>query len=155
MAGTVAGTRFGVAKKAKVISVKVLGDDGLGDWTRAIQGIEWAVKDAAAKGILHKSVINMSLGGGKSQAINNAVKAAFDKGILVVVAAGNNQGNAADYSPASEPSAITVGSANKDDTQGLYSNYGPLVDVFGPGENILSAGVASDTAEFTFFGNTP
>ena len=134
-AGTVAGATFGLAKKATVVAVKVLGADGGGTNAGVIAGVQWAAADAAGK----RAVASMSLGGSRSEALNAAVAAAVAAGLPVVVAAGNSNADAADYSPASEPSAITVGATAADDARAYYSNYGEMLDVFAPGSAILSA----------------
>lgn len=86
-----------------------------------------------------RSVFSMSLGGGYSASINSAVASAVSRGIPVIVAAGNNNANAASISPASEPSAITVGAIDSNDYRAYFSNYGAGLDVFAPGVHILSS----------------
>jgi hypothetical protein len=88
----------------------------------------------------------MSIGGGKSDAVNAAVAAGVSVGITTVVAAGNNGANTASYSPSSEPSAITVGAIDSTDTKASWSNYGALVDLFAPGVGVLSSYIGSPTA---------
>ncbi|KAK4166890.1 peptidase S8/S53 domain-containing protein [Cladorrhinum sp. PSN259] len=154
VAGTVAGTKYGVAKRATVVAVKVLDKNGSGTMAGVVQGISWAVADAKAKGIAKKAVINMSLGGGTSAAVNAAVKAATDAGITVVVAAGNSNDNSQYYSPASAPSAITVGAIEGTRGRAYFSNYGSLVDIFAPGVSVLSAYHTSDTATYYMDGTS-
>jgi cerevisin len=142
-AGSAAGTKYGVAKKAKVVAVKVLGDDGRGSKSDSIAGINWVVKNkSGVKG----NVISMSLGGGFSVAQNNAVNDAVDQGLVTIIAAGNDNRDACQYSPASASKAITVGSIDVNDTKAGTSNWGPCIDIHGPGVKILSAWFGNSTA---------
>ncbi|KAK0721789.1 peptidase S8/S53 domain-containing protein [Lasiosphaeria miniovina] len=145
VAGIAAGTTFGVAKKAKVVAVKVLDINGSGFTSNVIAGINWVVSHCS---IPSKCVINLSLGGGLSPALNAAVTGAYNKGITPVVAAGNNGQNVAGFSPASAPRAITVAAIDGVETGGIptlterrawFSNFGALVDIFAPGVDILSS----------------
>ena len=127
-ASTAGGTQWGVAKGTTIITVQVLSCEGSGLLSGVLAGIQWAVDDAA----MHpgaKSVISMSLGGGYSSAENRAVKAAHDAGVLVVVAAGNDNEDACGYSPASATEAITVGSTASSDMKSYFSNWGSCVDI--------------------------
>lgn len=117
VAGTIGGATFGVAKKVDLIAVKVLGSDGSGTNSGVIQGVEWATSDAVKKGKAEKSVANMSLGGSFSAALNKAVDAAVEAGITFAVAAGNENEDAKNSSPASTKTAITVGATEIDDTR--------------------------------------
>ena len=96
----------------------------------------------------------MSLGGGKSAAFNAAVDAATEQGVLTVVAAGNSNDDASFYSPASAPSAVTVGATDIKNARASFSNYGTLVDIFGPGVGVLSAWIGSDTATNSISGTS-
>lgn len=154
VAGTIAGTTYGVAKRAKIIAVKVLGDDGAGSTSKLIAGIQWAIAHATANGGLKKSVVNMSLGGGYSNAVNRAVEAATAQGLTFVVAAGNDGKDARNYSPASSPNAITVGATQEGDGRASYSNYGSVVDVFAPGSQIVSTWFTSNNAFHTLSGTS-
>jgi len=136
-AGTVLSDTYGLARGAIAVAVKVLNAQGSGSFEGIIAGINWAVNDHKSRGT-GRSVANMSLGGGKSQALNDAVAAAVRAGVLVVVAAGNDNQNACNYSPASEPLAVTVGATDQKDTRATFSNYGKCLDVFGPGVAITS-----------------
>lgn len=153
VAGSIAGKTYGVAKKADVISVKVFGDD---DSTTDIimDGFEWAVEDIVSKGRAAVSVINMSLGGGFSAAFNRAVDAATAKGVLSVVAAGNEFMNAANVSPASAPSALTVGAIDESNTKPGFSNFGSVVDIFAPGVEIVSSWNTGSSATFSADGTS-
>lgn len=150
-AGTAAGTAYGVAKKAKLIAVKVLGDSGTGTKTDSIAGINWVVKNkSGVKG----NVISMSIGGSYSDAQNQAIADAVGKGVITVVAAGNSNDDACKYSPSSAPKAITVGATDVKDAKASFSNYGSCVDIHGPGVNVLSAWKGSSTATNTISGTS-
>jgi oryzin len=138
-AGTIGGKTYGVAKKTILIGVKVLGDNGSGSTSGVIAGLNWAAEDAANAGVIERSVANMSLGGGFSRAMNNAVAAVIQHGMTVCVAAGNENSDASGSSPASEPTAITVGATTIDDSASPFSNYGELVNIYAPGSYITSA----------------
>ena len=146
VAGTIAGKTYGVAKKASIVSVRVF-DTGSSTTAIVLDGFSWAVKDITAKGRQAKSVISMSLGGGRSEAFNAAVDAAYQANILTVAAAGNSAWDASQYSPASAPNAITVGAIDVDNVMAWFSNYGPVVDVFAPGVAVESAWIGSSHAE--------
>lgn len=134
-AGTVGSKSYGVSKKVDLVAVKVLDGAGSGTLSGVVSGINWAAGDKkGTKG----NVISMSLGGGKTQALNDAADAAYKKGFVVVVAAGNENQDACNVSPASTPSAITVAAMDVKDARASFSNFGKCVDVFGPGVNILS-----------------
>ena len=150
-AGTIASRKYGVAKKANVIAVKVLGSNGSGTMSDVIGGVIWAAQDAKKKyaesihefktkgSTSHKgSVANMSLGGGKSPTLDRAVNKAVESGLSFAVAAGNDNENACNSSPASAPKAVTVGASTLWDERAYFSNTGECVDIFAPGLNILS-----------------
>ncbi|KNB07705.1 hypothetical protein FOXG_08795 [Fusarium oxysporum f. sp. lycopersici 4287] len=145
VAGTIGGKTYGVAKSCQMFAVKVLDKTGSGTMAGVIQGLQWTVKNAKARGVTKKAVINMSLGGYYTAAVNDAVKAATDAGLTVVVAAGNSDDDASYYSPASAPSAITVGAVESSNYRTAWSNYGSLVDIFAPGSGVLSAWHLSDS----------
>jgi subtilisin family serine protease len=144
VAGIIAGKTYGVAKKATVVAVKVLDKSGSGSMSGLLQGLNWAVADAKKRGVTEKAVINMSLTGAYTQSVNEGVKAATDAGITVVVAAGNKHDNVTNWSPASAPTAITVGAIDQDDRRADFSNWGHEVDIFAPGVGIPSAWNTSD-----------
>ncbi|CAG8662233.1 4886_t:CDS:2, partial [Racocetra persica] len=149
VAGIVAGKNFGVAKKSTVISVKVLDAGGFGTISGVIDGLLF-VLGAHIKSTNKNSVVNMSLGGPKSDALNEAVKALTGAGIHVAVAAGNDALDACKSSPSSEPSAITVGAIQVDPNDkkknkiAFFSNFGKCVDIFAPGLGVVSAGIFTD-----------
>ncbi|KAJ9080538.1 proteinase B [Entomophthora muscae] len=134
-AGTIASRSFGVAKAANVIGIKVLNAQAKGLNSQIIAGIEWAIRNRKSG---RGNVMNLSLGSGYSPALNSAVRAAKAAGFVVAVAAGNNNIDACTISPASEPSILTVGATNIQDSRASFSNWGRCLDVFAPGENILS-----------------
>ncbi|KAK7421441.1 hypothetical protein QQX98_002139 [Neonectria punicea] len=146
VAGTIAGKTFGVAKAATVVAVKVLDKTGSGTMSGVILGLNWAVDNAKSRGIAKKAVVNMSVGGAYTSSVNAAVKAATDAGLTVVVAAGNSNDDSSYYSPASAPSAITVGAVEGTNTRTWFSNYGALVDIFAPGDATISSYHSSDSA---------
>lgn len=156
VAGTVGGTQYGVAKLATLVHVKVLDCGGSGAFSDVIEGIDWAVKDNAARSSkITTGVINLSLGGYTSQALNDAVDAAFDEGILSVVAAGNNNfADACIFSPGSASTAFTVAAAEIDDKPARFTNLGPCVNLWAPGVSINSCWIGSDTASRTMSGTS-
>jgi hypothetical protein len=149
VAGTVGGTTWGVAKGVSLVPVRVLDCAGSGAWSAVIAGIDYVANSTA-----RPAVANMSLGGGIAASVDAAVAGAVGKGVTMVVAAGNSMGNACDYSPAREPSAITVGATGSDDARAFYSNFGSCVDIFAPGHSITSAWNASATASNTLNGTS-
>ncbi|KAF3482054.1 alkaline serine protease [Arthroderma uncinatum] len=138
-AGTAAGKRFGILKKASIVSVKVLDCYGVGDVEGVVNGVIWAAKDAREKGTLGKSVMNVSIGGPRSKAVNEAMVRAQEAGIFISVSAGNEARNASMVSPASAPELCTVAASTTNDTKAFFSNYGEVVDLFAPGVNVISA----------------
>jgi len=156
VAGTVGGKDYGVAKKVTLNAVKVLGCSGSGTWTGVISGIQFAGNSNS-----RPAVANMSLGGLRSQAVNDAVKAAVAQGVVFAVAAGNDNADACNYSPASEPTAITVGATTvadvgteQEDRRSSFSNFGKCTDILAPGSLIKSAWIGSDTATNTISGTS-
>jgi len=151
VAGTVAGTTYGVAKTAQLVPIRVLSCTGSGSTSGVIAGIEWAITNHIAG---TPAVANMSLGGGLSSTLNAAVARAVADGITMVVAAGNSNANACGVSPASEPSAITVGATGSTDARASFSNFGSCVDVFAPGVSITSSYIRSTTDRTSMSGTS-
>jgi subtilisin family serine protease len=145
VAGTIGSNTYGVAKKTKLYGVKVLGADGSGSTSGVVAGINFVATDSAKRSCPKGVVANMSLGGGYSASINRAAAALVDAGVFLAVAAGNDNANAADYSPASEASVCTVGATDSSDRKASYSNYGSVVDILAPGSNILSTWIGGRT----------
>ncbi|KAJ1947916.1 proteinase B [Kickxella alabastrina] len=162
VAGTIAGGRYGVAKGAEVVAVKVLGSNGSGSMLDVISGVDFTVKEhlksvaeARKQGKAHRgSVANMSLGGGFSRALNEAVNNAVEGGVHYAVAAGNDNRDACSYSPASAPKAITVGATSITDERAWFSNFGKCVDVFAPGKDILSTWIGGNRQTNTISGTS-
>ncbi|MFC7844783.1 S8 family peptidase [Streptomyces sp. NPDC057382] len=149
VAGTIAGTAHGVAKKAKIVAVRVLDDSGSGTTEQVIAGIDWVAKNHQGP-----SVANMSLGGGADPAIDEAVKKAIAAGVTFGVAAGNESSDAGQGSPARVAEALTVASSTKDDQQSDFSNFGSVVDIYAPGSDITSAWNDSDGGTKTISGTS-
>ncbi|KAI1084288.1 extracellular alkaline serine protease [Whalleya microplaca] len=138
VSGTIGGVQYGVAKKAKIIAVKVL-NNGFGSTADLLDGYTWAYKNITEEKREAVTVINISLTASTAEAVNEAVKQAYNNGVLTIAAAGNQNETAAGYSPASAPEAVTVGSIDEENTRSAFSNWGELVDIFAPGENVVSA----------------
>lgn len=141
VAGTVAGSMWGVAKQAQIVPVRVLGCDGSGTVEGVIAGINWVTQNKRPS-----SVANLSLGGPVNAAQDTAIRNLVNAGVTVVVAAGNSNADACTQSPAREPLAITVGATAQSDARASFSNYGTCVDLFAPGVGIMSAAITSDSA---------
>jgi len=151
VAGTAAGTTYGVAKAASIIPVRVLDCAGSGSNTGVIAGLDWIIANHSA-GVA--AVANMSLGGGASLALDTAVQNAINDGVVMAVAAGNSNANACNYSPARAANAITVGATDRTDVRASYSNFGSCLDIFAPGTSITSAWINSSTAINTISGTS-
>ncbi|MFD9406396.1 S8 family serine peptidase [Streptomyces sp. NPDC059989] len=134
VAGTVGGKTYGIARKAKLVSVRVLGCDGRGEFSGIIAGLDWVAKNAK-----QPAVLNASLGGDKSDAVNNAANAVADAGVLPVIAAGNSAVDACGISPASATRAVSVAASTRWDEETDFSNYGTCVSLYAPGQQIDSA----------------
>ncbi|MET9373724.1 S8 family serine peptidase [Streptomyces sp. NPDC002992] len=149
VAGTIAGEAHGVAKKAKIVGVRVLDDSGSGTTEQVVAGIDWVTKNHQGP-----SVANMSLGGGADPALDEAVKKAIAAGVTFGVAAGNESSDAGQGSPSRVQEAITVASSTEDDQQSSFSNFGSVVDLYAPGSEITSAWNDSDTGTKTISGTS-
>jgi subtilisin family serine protease len=146
VAGTIGGTTYGVAKKTTLIAVKVLNASGSGSTSGVVGGMDWVASDGRTRaGCSRGVVVNMSLGGGLSTAINNAASGITNAGLFLAVAAGNEGQNAANVSPASTASACTVGATDINDRTASFSNFGAVLDVYAPGVNVLSTWIGSTT----------
>lgn len=145
---TMAGVEYGVAKKANLFGAKVLGDNGSGAYSGVIAGVE-AVNAEPSNRV---KVANMSLGGGISTALNDAVNAATDT--IHVVASGNSNANACNFSPASATGAYTVNAMQQGDSRSSFSNFGTCTDIFAPGSGVTAAWSTSDTATNTISGTS-
>jgi MYXO-CTERM domain-containing protein len=149
VAGTTAGTTWGIAKKAKLVPVRVLGCDGSGTNQGVIDGINFVAGRATPQ-----AVANMSLGGAASAAVDQAISNAVTAGTVMAVAAGNENADACGVSPARAPLAITVGATAINDSRSVFSNFGTCVDLSAPGTDITSAWMASDTDTKTISGTS-
>ncbi|MCG3207379.1 MAG: hypothetical protein FOGNACKC_00979 [Anaerolineae bacterium] len=149
VAGTVGGSVYGVAREVTLHAVRVLDCAGSGSYSAVIAGIDWVANNHSSP-----AVINMSLGGGFSTAVNDAVKRATDAGVTVVVAAGNSNADACLSSPAAAPQAITVGATTSTDARSSFSNFGSCLDIFAPGSSIKSAWNTGDNAYNTISGTS-
>ena len=146
VAGTIGSKTYGVAKKTKIYAIKALDDQGSGAWTTIVDAIQFAVSDSQARSCPKGIVVNMSLGGGKTQSVNDAVAAAVDAGLFFAVAAGNDGADFSTTSPASEPKAFAVGASDSTDLFASFSNYGDSLGVIAPGVDIQSTWIGSDSA---------
>ena len=149
VSGTVGGSTYGVAKSALLRGVRVLNCSGSGSTSGVIAGVDWVRNNHLAP-----AVANMSLGGGLSTALDNAVNNLSNAGVAIAVAAGNSNANACNSSPARAANAITVGSTTSTDARSSFSNYGTCLDLFAPGSSILSAWYTSNTATATLSGTS-
>ncbi len=149
MATTIAGSTYGVAKKANIVAVRVLNNSGSGTTAGVIAGIDWVTANHSGP-----SVANMSLGGSASTSLDTAVANSIASGVTYAVAAGNSSANASSYSPARVASAITVGATTSTDAKAGYSNYGSVLDIFAPGSSITAGWYTSDTATNTISGTS-
>jgi cerevisin len=149
-AGTVGSKTYGVAKKVNLVAVKVLNSNNQGAWSDIIAGFNWVAKNA--KG--NKNVISISIGGDKNTSVDQALNDAYAAGILVVVAAMNDNKDACQVSPGSADSSFTVGATDVNDQKASFSNWGKCVDILAPGVNVLSTGTASETASRVMSGTS-
>jgi subtilisin family serine protease len=145
VAGTVAGTKYGLAKNAKLVPVRLLDCNGSGRYSSVIAALDWILSPENPNSKT-QAVLNLSIGGPASPALNAAILRLTNAGITVVAAAGNESTDACTRSPASAPSAITVGATTLTDAPAGFSNQGKCVDIFAPGSGILSAWIGAPDA---------
>jgi subtilisin family serine protease len=136
VAGTALGTIYGVAKEAYLHPVRVFGCDGETSLSTTLAAIDWVTANH-----IKPAVVNMSLGGPYEQALNDAVKASIDAGIFYSISAGNEASDACTRSPSSVTEAVIVANSDISDNRADSSSFGPCVDIFAPGEEIISAGL--------------
>jgi subtilisin family serine protease len=149
-AGTIGGTQYGLAKKCRLVAVKVLSASGSGAWSGVIDGINYVANDAR-----RPATINLSLGGGLNLAVNDAVDAASLHGLVTVVAAaGNNNGDTCASSPASASTAIAVGATDNADNRASFSNHGECMSLFAPGADVTSTWIGAPDAVNTISGTS-
>jgi subtilisin family serine protease len=149
VAGTIAGAKYGVAKRAKVFGVRVLNCAGTGTTESVVAGIEWVTAHAKKP-----AVANMSLRSAADPVMDAAVRASINSGVTYSVAAGNESSDACTVSPARVLTAITVGATDNTDAKAAFSNYGRCVDVFAPGVNVESVGITGPDAKATLSGTS-
>ncbi|MEY2441086.1 MAG: hypothetical protein QOJ46_512 [bacterium] len=151
VAGTVGGSTYGIAKAVSLIGVRVLDCFGAGTFGGVVAGIDWVTADHAPG---QPAVANMSLGGGASNVLDQAVRNSIADGVSYAVAAGNDNGSACSASPARVANALTVAATTSTDARASYSNHGSCVDLFAPGSSITSSWSTSDTATNTISGTS-
>ncbi|MFI5758962.1 S8 family serine peptidase [Streptomyces sp. NPDC051569] len=134
VAGTTGGETYGVARDVSLVSVRVLDCEGQGSTAQVIAGFDWVAANAK-----QPAVLNASVGGDASQALDDAANAVADMGVLPVVAAGNDAKDACGASPARATKAVTVGATDQDDHQATFSNFGTCLTTYAPGVAIVSA----------------
>ncbi|MEV0024532.1 S8 family peptidase [Streptomyces atroolivaceus] len=134
VAGTVAGATYGVAPAASLVPVRVLNCQGSGTWAGVIAGLDWIAQNAE-----QPAVVNASLGGPASSAVDDAFDALAAEGTLPVVAAGNEDQDACDVSPARADGVLAIGASDDQDRQATFSNWGTCVWLYAPGVDIVSA----------------
>ncbi|KAF9087671.1 hypothetical protein BGX27_002883, partial [Mortierella sp. AM989] len=151
VAGTIGGTTYGVAKKVTIVGVKVLDAEGSGSTSGVVAGMDWVAKNAKAG----KSVVNMSLGGGKSRAIDAAAGRLFDANIPLIAAAGNDETvDACDGSPSGAANTFTVAASDDTDNTASFTSYGPCVAIFAPGVDITSTWIGGTNKTNTISGTS-
>lgn len=149
VAGTVGGTKYGVAKNVNLISVRVFSCVGITSLSRIIMAVDWITEYA-----VEPAVVNMSLGGGIADPLDLAVENSIASGIHYVLAAGNNKNDACNFSPARTPGALTVGASTINNERASFSNYGDCLDIYAPGKDIVSASHIDDTSVKTASGTS-
>jgi subtilisin family serine protease len=142
VAGIVGGSTYGVAKNVSLHAVRVLPCSGNGQVSDLMFGIEWITAHR-----IDPAVANISItAAGVSASLENMISNSIASGIVYTIAAGNSNFDACSFTPARTPNAITVGATWQSDARIGFSNFGPCVDVFAPGYEIVSAGMGSDSA---------
>jgi subtilisin family serine protease len=149
VAGTIGGSTYGVAKAVRLHAVRVLNCGGRGEYSQVINGVNWVTAHRVLP-----AVANMSLGGPAYKPLDDALNNMMAHGVVLVVAAGNENTNACTRSPARVPNAITVGATTSNDGRAYFSNWGNCLDIFAPGYNIKSAWHTSNTATNTISGTS-
>jgi subtilisin family serine protease len=140
VAGTIGGATYGVAKSVTLKAVRVLNCSGSGSTSGIITALNWLAANHAPN-----AVANMSLGGGKSTALNSAATNLINRGVFLAVAAGNENQNACNVSPASTPTAYTTAASDSTDLRASFSNFGSCVDGYAPGVSVKSDWLSSGT----------
>ncbi|MDE2591969.1 MAG: fibronectin type III domain-containing protein [Actinomycetales bacterium] len=151
VAGTAAGTRYGIAKKATIVPVRVLGCTGSGSFSGIISALDWIKQNNPAG---TPAVVNMSIGGSSYGPMDAAVNSLVSAGIVASVAAGNSNVDACGTSPAAAASAITVAASTSTDARASFSNYGSCIDIFAPGQSIVSDNAFAPGSSTTMSGTS-
>ncbi|MBA2670941.1 MAG: S8 family peptidase [Gemmatimonadetes bacterium] len=149
VAGTIGGSVHGVAKQVRLRGVRVFGCTGGSSNSLIISAVDWVRQNR-----VNPAVANMSIGGGVSSALNTAVNNLAASGVFVAVAAGNENQNACNVSPASASGVYTVASSTSTDAKSSFSNYGSCVNIYAPGSSITSAWYTSTSATNTISGTS-
>jgi len=164
VASTAAGLEYGIAKRANLIAVKVLGCSGSGQWTGVIDGIDWTTRNYNQNKPA-TAVANMSLGGGVTPTVDAAVTNSIAAGVSYAIAGGNSNADACTSSPARVPTAVTVGAsfyqiqngnpaAPAVEIRASFSNWGTCTTLFAPGQNIKAAWITNPTSTNTISGTS-
>lgn len=151
VAGTIGGRTYGVAPEVTIVPVRVLDCTGSGSMTGVIAGLDFVIANRSEGETV---IANLSLGGSYSASMNDAVARATAAGVVVVAAGGNSNTEACYFSPASAPSSITVGASRSEDKRASFSNFGTCLDIFAPGQNIISATNATDDSSIMLSGTS-
>ncbi|MEU5695650.1 S8 family serine peptidase [Actinosynnema sp. NPDC020468] len=149
VSGTIGGKTYGVAKKTKLVAVRILGCDGTAPDSDGVEGIEWIAKNAVKPAVVNGSFTFDTAGIG-----DEAIGRLNQAGVTFVVAAGNSSADACNTGPARNTTVIAVGATDNQDNRASFSNYGSCVDIFAPGNNVVSAGISGDTANATMSGTS-
>jgi aqualysin 1 len=149
VAGTIGSRTYGVAKQARLVSMRVLSCTGSGSLSGILAGIDWIIRNNRGP-----AVANFSLSGGRTETLNQAIANLLAAGVVSAAAAGNNNDDACLRSPASAPAALTVGATSSNDARASFSNWGACVNLFAPGTSIVSTSYSSPTATTTMGGTS-
>lgn len=144
VAGTVGSQSYGVAKDVNLYGVKVLNCSGSGSWSSVIAGMDWVAENHTKP-----AVANLSLGGGFNASVNDALNNLANSGVFVASAAGNENGDACDFSPASAENSTTVMASASNDGRASFSNFGSCAHLYAPGVEIVSTVLRGRTATYS------
>ena len=152
VAGTIGGITTGVAKGVSIVPVRVLDSCGAGTTTMVLNGLNWILADHKDG---EKAVVNMSIGfESTATSIDTAIKSLLAEGIVVVAASGNDGGSACGITPAGTDGTISVGASMYNDGEPSFTNFGECVDIFAPGQSIVSTWPKYLTTTNTYAGET-
>ncbi|HSL81312.1 MAG TPA: S8 family peptidase, partial [Thermoanaerobaculia bacterium] len=150
VAGTLGGTSYGVAKGVQIRALRVLNCSGSGNASQATTAVDWITANRGAT----PSVVNMSINYPAFSPLDTAVRNSIASGVTYVVAAGNASVSGPNTSPQLVGEAIIVGASTITDSRASFSNFGPTLELFAPGQNITSAWWTSNTAQSTESGTS-